>query len=145
MLSWQASSGASLYQIWRAQLLPIELRQDPEFEDSTGGTGIYFPDVYVTPYSWIGTSTALNFWDQGTVAGQNYLYYVAAQNSNEGQTSDPSNLMTYPLLLPSVTFAQLVTEASTLEQRGRFSPATNYQKLTTLISNGTVRCRGLFD
>jgi hypothetical protein len=134
LLSWQASSGASLYQIWRAELLPIEIRQNPEFEDSTGGTGIYFPDVYVTPYSLIGTTTALNFWDQGTVSGQNYLYYVAAQNTQLAQTSDPSNLMTYPLLLPTVTFAQLVSEASVLEQRQRFNPATNYQNLLTLIT-----------
>jgi hypothetical protein len=134
LLSWQASRGATLYQIWRAQLLPIQLRQNPEFENSTGGTGIYFPDIYVTPYSWIGTSTSLNFYDQGTVSGQNYLYYVAAQNSQQGQTSDPSNLMTYPTLLPIVTFSQLVAEVGVLGQRGRFSSTANQQKLLTLIS-----------
>lgn len=133
LLSWQAAPKATYYQIYRAQLLPIAIRQDPEFEDSTGGSGIYFPDTYVTPYSWIGTSTATNFYDQGTVAGQNYLYYVAAQNK-AGTISDPSNLMTYPLLLPTVSFAQLVSEVSVLASRQRFTSTANQQALLTQIS-----------
>ncbi len=134
LLSWQASAGAAYYQIYRAQLLPIEIRQNPEFEDSTGGTGVYFPDIYVSAYSWIGTTTALNFYDQGTTSGQNYLYYVAAQNKG-GTISDPSNLMTYPLLLPSVTFAQLVSEVGVLAQRQRFSSTSNEQQLLTMITS----------
>lgn len=134
LLSWQASPGACLYQVYRAELLPIEIRENPGFENSTGGTGIYFPDVYVTPYSLIGTTTALNFYDQGAVPGSNYMYYVTAQNSQRTQTSAPSNLTTYPLLLPTVTFSQLVSEVGVLAQRQRFNPTQNEQRLLARIS-----------
>ncbi len=133
LLSWQPTSTPGVaYQIFRAQLVPIEIRQDPEFEDSTGGTGVYYPDVYVSPYASIGATASTAFLDSSVVAGQNYLYYVNAIIPTKD--SAPSNLMTFPLLLPPVTFAQLTSEVGVLAQRQRFSSAQNEQSLLKLIS-----------
>jgi hypothetical protein len=134
LLSWQGVPSAAGYQIYRAQLLPIEVRQDASFEDSTSGTGTYYPDVYVTPYTLIGSARGVSYLDTTPVAGQNYLYYVVAVNL-QNQSSEPSNLMTFPLLRPSVTFASLNTEIATLNSRGRFSSTQNYNSLVSLVSS----------
>jgi len=133
LLSWQATPSATSYQIYRGELLPIEIRQNPNFENSHEGTGTYFPDVYVAPYSLLGTTTSLSWLDSTVVSGHNYLYYIVATDQT-GNTSHPSNLMTFPVLLPPVTFADIVSEVDILGQRGRFSPAINEQALLWQIS-----------
>jgi hypothetical protein len=119
LLSWQATPSATSYQVYRAELLPIAIRQNPSFENSTGGTGIDYPDVYVTPYSLVGTTANLTYLDSTALSGQNYLYYIVATNS--ANSSDPSNLTTFPGLLPPITFAQLVSDIDVLGQRQRFT------------------------
>ena len=48
------------------------------------------------------------------------MYYVTAVSS-KGVVSSPSSLVTFPLLLPPVTFAGLLSELNTLALRQRFT------------------------
>jgi hypothetical protein len=48
------------------------------------------------------------------------MYYVVGLD-NQGGSSIPTNLVTFPLLLPPVTFAQAVNAVNTLALRQRFA------------------------
>lgn len=120
LLSWLAGINAVSYQVWRAQILPIQVRQNLSFEGFNGVSGGFIPDVYVGPYQVVGTTKDLMFFDSTVQAGSRYMYYVIALNA-AGVSSTPSSLVTFPLLLPPVTFAQLLTEVGVLLQRGRFT------------------------
>jgi hypothetical protein len=61
------------------------------------------------------------FFDSTPVSGQSYMYYMVGVSAN-GAVSPQSSLVTFPLLLPSVTFAQLIKEVNTLAMRQRFAP-----------------------
>ena len=130
-LSWLPALNAKSYQIWRAPLLPIQIRQNLSFENWGGSIfGAYITDIYPGTYILVGTSSNLFFHDTTTQAGAQYMYYVIGASS-QGAVSPRSNLVTFPLLLPSITFAQLLTEVSTLANRNRFT-ATDPQGSKTL-------------
>jgi hypothetical protein len=120
LLSWLSGFNATSYQIWRAPMLPISVRTSFNFEDWNGVTGDNIPDVYVGPYQLLGTTSSLTFPDTTLKAGQPYMYYITGVSAS-GAVSGPSNLVTFPLLLPSITFAQLLTDVNTLAQRQRFA------------------------
>src|ERR1700680_4042874 len=101
-------------------MLPIQIRLDLSFEGFNGVIGNKVPDVYVSQYQLIGTTTNLTYLDSSVQTGKRYMYYVVGVNATAA-VSPPSNLVTFPLLLPSVTFARLLDEVSTLAQRQRFS------------------------
>jgi hypothetical protein len=119
LISWLSAFNATSYQIDRAEMLPIQVRQN--LESFNFKFGSYIPDVYIGPYQLVGTTSNLMFFDSTPVSGQSYMYYVVGVSAN-GAVSPPSSLVTFPLLLPSVTFAQLVKEVNTLATRQRFAP-----------------------
>jgi hypothetical protein len=60
------------------------------------------------------------------------MYYVV--QSRQGRISDQSNLVAFPLLIPPVTFSQMLHEVDRWEQRGRFTdPVTRVEKLRQQI------------
>ncbi len=120
LLSWLSGLNATSYQIWRAPMLPIQVRQEFSFEGFNGVPfGSYLPDVYIGPYVLVGTTTKLFFPDSTVPAGAPYMYYVTGVSA-KGVVSSASSLVTFPLLTPSVTFAQLLSEVNTLATRQRF-------------------------
>lgn len=119
LLSWVASPGAKLYKIWRAEIRPILVRDDTNFEGWNGVTGNKIPDIYITPYQVVGVTSNTFFIDLKIQTGKRYMYYVTAE-SKTGKTSERSNLVTFPLLTPPVTFAQLLREVDNLTRRQRF-------------------------
>jgi len=123
LLSWTAELNDVTYQVWRAPMLPIQVRQNFSFEgfNGTPAFGSYIPDVYVGPYQLVGTTTSTTYLDSTVPATGEFMYYVNALTS-KGAASPPSNLTTFPLLLPPVTFAGLLTEVNTLVERQRFVP-----------------------
>ncbi|MGH9894129.1 MAG: hypothetical protein ACREA0_19540, partial [bacterium] len=81
------------------------------------------------PYEQIAVSQNPVFTDSTVQPGERYMYYVVAE-VREGEVSDSSNLVAFPLLTPAVTFAQLWHEVDRLDQRQRFrNPVT---RLTAL-------------
>ena len=129
LLSWQASPGAKEYQIWRAGVYPILVRDEINFENWNGVTGNKIPDTYVGPYRQIGVSQTPTFVDSTVQPDSKYMYYVLVANQ-QGRVSDPSNLVAFPLLTPPVTFAQLLQVVDRLEQRQRFRHPV--QRLTSV-------------
>jgi hypothetical protein len=106
------------YQIWRAQVNPILVRDDLNVEGWNGVTGNKIPDTYVGPYENIGTSREPYFIDVTVQPGTKYMYYVV--EVKKGGVSDASNLVAFPLLTPPVTFVQLLAQVDRLDQRLRF-------------------------
>ena len=119
LLSWVRQANAKSYQIWRANMLPILVRDDISFESWNGVTGNKIPDTYVSEYQMVGTTTDVTFLDSTVVPRSRYMYYVVGLDS-KGQPSIPTNLVTFPILLPSVTFAQALAAVDTLTLRQRF-------------------------
>jgi hypothetical protein len=155
LLSWNMSPVAKQYQIWRAARNPIS-----------------YSDVYVGPYQQIGVTTHTIFVDSTVQAGQRYMYYVLAEaqdgngSDSNGPTSgsinvfdpatgaflgvvndpsDQSNLVAFPLLTPSVTFAQLLQEVDVLDQRQRFknpvTQLTQVQKMIVSAQRLAMKCQ----
>jgi hypothetical protein len=121
LLSWQTSSGAAAavsYRIWRAEIIPILVRDDVNFEAWNGTFGNKIPDTYVSEYEPVGTSQEAFFIDSTVQPGQRYMYYVVGEKG--GQLSEQSNLVTFPVLRPPMTFAQLGQEFERLDERRRF-------------------------
>jgi hypothetical protein len=119
LLSWLSAIRATSYRIMRAEILPILIRDDINVEGWNGVTGNKIPDTYITEYQPVGTTTDLFFVDSTVLPGHRYMYYVLGLTST-GFASEPSNLVTFPLLLPSITFAQLLSAVDSLAQRQRF-------------------------
>ena len=119
LLTWQAAYRALSYRVYRAEILPIALRDDTSFEGFLGLAPEKIPDTYVGPYHRIGTIMNLFFVDPTAQTGKRYMYYVVAEGPNQA-LSEQSNLVTFPLLLPSVTFAQVQSYLDRLAQRKRF-------------------------
>ena len=151
LLSWRAAPLARSYQVWRAEVNPILVRDDINVEawqivvkDSSPcdwqivpGVRICnkVPDKYIGPYAQIGTSATTFFSDMTVAAGKTYMYYVLSQTESNG-VSIQSNLTTFPLLTPAMTFAQLLREINTWTLRQRF-PTTSLRNelvLKTLIA-----------
>jgi hypothetical protein len=161
LLSWKASPGVEQYQIWRAERHPIFIRAVSGVEGIEGfisPTIGDIPDVYVGPYQQIGVTTDTVFADSTVQPGQPYMYYVLAEGLVVGLSgfplfpldivdpasgavlgtvddpSDQSNLVAFPLLTPSVTFAQLLQEVNVLDQRQRFkNPVMQLSQVRDMI------------
>jgi hypothetical protein len=129
-LSWQPIPRADKYQIWRAEVNRILVRDDINFENWNGTvllselflgvdplTGNKIPDTYVGPYALIGSTSKPFFIDATVQPGKKYMYYVL--NQQRGGPSDQSNLVAFPLLGPAMTFAQLNHEIDRWVSRGR--------------------------
>jgi hypothetical protein len=120
LLSWQPSPRAGSYQVWRAEIQPVLVRDELNFENWNGQFGNKIPDTYVGPYEQIAVSREPIFIDSTVETGRRYMYAVVLEA--EGQVSDPSNLVTFPPLNPPMTFARLLQEVDRLEGRHRFFP-----------------------
>lgn len=118
LLSWLSAVRAASYRIFRAEIVTIGIRDDFSMYGSNGLWFAKIPDTFVGPYQQIGTTTDLVFADTTTQPGKRYMYYVVGQGST-GALSEPSSLVTFPLLYPSVTFAQLLGEVNKWVQRNR--------------------------
>ena len=117
LLSWKRAKDAPEYQIWRAEVRPIFVRN--------AIIGM-IADTHISPYEQIGTADEPFYVDRTVETGRRYMYYVVAVH--RGRVSDQSNLAAFPLLRPPVTFAQLLHEARRWEARARFvSPARGRQ------------------
>ena len=137
LLSWQAQAPPhAKYQIWRAEVHRIFVRDDINFENWNGPliigeiiagslkiTGNKVPDTYIGPYQLIGTTQNPIFLDSTVEAGKRYMYYVVVE-TGQG-VSDQSNLVAFPLLIPPVTFAQLQKEVDRWQVRRRFVDAVS--------------------
>jgi hypothetical protein len=149
LLAWQPSPRATSYQIWRAEINPIQIRDDINVEawqivaktspspcswEIAPGVTLCnkIPDKYVGPYYQIGTSGDAFFTDSTAIPGKTYMYYVLVV-AQPGEVSDQSNLVTFPVLIPPVTFAQLLHEIDRWEARGRFATANQANRLRQRI------------
>jgi hypothetical protein len=150
LLSWREAPLARSYQIWRAEVNPILVRDDINIEawqivfrttspcdwEIIPGVRICnkVPDKYIGPYEQIGTSATTSFTDVTVAAGKTYMYYVLSQADNG--VSNQSNLTTFPLLTPAMTFGQLLRELNTWTLRQRFKTVSlrNEMVLRTLIA-----------
>lgn len=119
LLSWLPALNATSYQVWRAQILPILIRDDINFEGWNGVTGNKIPDTYVTGYQLIGTTTDTAYVDTTVQPGSRYMYYIIGTGTRG--SSPPSNVTTFPTLLPPVTFARVLADVALLVQRNRFA------------------------
>jgi hypothetical protein len=118
LLSWQAMPGRPQYQVWRAERFLIQIRTETNIEAWTSLTGNLVDDIYVGPYEQIGVTDRPFYVDQTVQAGSKYMYHVLQVQA--GRVSDQSNLVSFPLLTPPMTFAQLQHEIDTIEFRERF-------------------------
>ena len=142
LLKWKESPAASRYHIWRAARNSILIRGSLDIENINSPTGAKIPDVYIGPYVQIGVSRAPVFIDSTVQTGQRYMYYVQAEDQS-GKNSDQSNLVAFPLLTPSVTFAQLLHEVDVLQQRQRYkSPVTKLTELRKEIPDAQALAAG---
>jgi hypothetical protein len=133
LLSWRAGPYVDAYRIWRAEILPILLRDEINIEAWNGVNGNKIPDTYIGPYHQIGETQDTTFIDGTVESGKKYMYYV--QLVHQGRVSDQSNLVTFPLLNPPMTFARLTREVDRLEQRVRFrDPASKLSKVRAMIA-----------
>jgi hypothetical protein len=128
LLSWKVAPGAELYQIWRAERLPIQVRTQLNIEAWNGISGNLVRDTYIGPYEQIGATQDLFYLDTTVQTDKKYMYYVVVVK--KGRVSDQSNLVALPLLTPPMTFAGLLHEVDRLNQRGRFRGAV--RKVTTV-------------
>jgi hypothetical protein len=159
LLSWQPSPRAKSYQIWRAEVNPIQIRDDVNLEAwdvvvkgqppcpwlLTPDVSICnkIPDRYVGPYQLIGTSEEAFFTDSSVIPGKTYMYYVLVV-AQHGEVSDQSNLTTFPLLLPPVTFAQLLHEVDRWDSRQRFRSPDQLTRLRERVLDAqtfAARCQ----
>jgi hypothetical protein len=118
LLSWQPAPSAQGFQIWRAEVRNVLVRDDVNILKWNKKTGNKIPDTSIGPYEQIGTSREPVFIDSTVQPDKRYMYYVLLEA--QGQISHQSNLVAFPLLTPPMTFAQLLDEVSRLEQRRRF-------------------------
>jgi hypothetical protein len=134
LLSWPVSPRAVTYEIWRAEIHDVLIRDELNFEAWSGETGNKIPDTYIGPYVLIGVTGDLFYIDATVEDGKRYMYYVVVK-TKQGLGSDPSNLVTFPLLTPPVTFASLLREVDRIDQRGRVrDPLVRMTKVRTKIA-----------
>jgi hypothetical protein len=121
LLSWRAAVRGETYRIWRAEVHPVLVRDDLNFEAWNGVTGNKIPDTYLGPYEQVGESEGPIFIDSTVQPDKRYMYYVV--RVYEGQVSEQSNLVAFPPLSPPMTFARLLQHLDRLDQRPRLRPA----------------------
>ena len=148
----QSATDGTSYQIWRSQLLPIQLRPqfdlDLYWQDLLFASGSLFgekiTDTYPTAYQMVGVTRDPEFLDNTVAAGSGYMYYVVGVNSS-GVATTASNLVTFPALLPPVTFAGLLSEVTTLAARGRFGSGDPNGSQTTLAIEAAQKAAAACD
>lgn len=118
LLSWKPTPGSQGYEIWRAEVHPILVRDDTNFEAWNGEFGNKIPDTYVGPYEQIGSTHKPVFVDTTVDPERRYVYYVRAR-LRHSKVTGPSNLVAVPLLAPPVTFGGLRHEVARIEARRR--------------------------
>jgi len=142
LLSWESSPGATGYEIWRAEIHRVLVRDEINFENWNGQFGNKIPDTYVGPYERIAVSRDPTFIDQTVLPDKRYMYFVLVEA--QGQVSDQSNLVTFPLLTPPVTFARLIDEVDRLDRRRRLRrPAVRFTSVRRQIADAqtaAARC-----
>jgi hypothetical protein len=144
LLSWPAASATgALYQIWRAKIHAVFIRDNLNFEAWSGETGNKLRDTYIGPYEQIGVTANTAFIDTTVQPAQRYMYYIVLKSS-VGRTSDPSTLVTFPLLTPAVTFSGLLQEVNRMEQRQRYrDPVKRLSAVRMMITDAqrlAARC-----
>jgi len=143
LLSWESAPGNSSYEIWRAEIHPVLVRDEVNFENWNGQFGNKIPDTYVGPYERIAVSRDSNFIDSTVLPGKRYMYHVLAEA--RGQVSEQSNLVTFPPLAPPITFARLLDEVDRFRERGRFRrPAVRGARVRAQIAEAqtaAARCQ----
>jgi hypothetical protein len=72
------------------------------------------------PFQQIATVANTVFVDEPIEEGGRRLYMVVAEDA-QGRTSEPSNLVLAPMLIPPATFTDLLTRLNYLQQRGMFT------------------------
>ena len=81
------------FQIWRAEVNLILLRDDLNFEGWNGTTGNKIPDYYVGPYTQIAVTEDLSYIDSTVQPGKQYMYYVIEDdNPHRLRTVEPRYL-----------------------------------------------------
>lgn len=132
LLSWKSTPNADQSQIWRAERRRILVRDELNFELWNGLDLNKIPDTYIGPYELVGTTAGESFVDTTALPGSSYMYYVV-QLHHDGRTSLPSNLVGFPILTPSMTFAQLLSEVDRWEARGRFREGSTPNELRARV------------
>jgi hypothetical protein len=122
LLSWRPLPPGAIVRVFRALIHKVLIRDEVNFEAWNGNTGNKIPDTYIGPYEQIGSTDEPIFVDASVEPGKRYMYYVVLETKT-GLSSEPSNLVTFPLLTPPVTFASLLSEIDRLEQRQRYRKA----------------------
>ena len=120
LLSWDKPRRGVIVRIFRALIHNVLIRDEVNFEAWTFPTGNKIPDTYVGPYEQIAATDKDMFIDTSVQRGKRYMYYVVVE-TQAGVHSEPSNLVTFPLLTPPVTFASLLTEIDRVDRRQRYS------------------------
>jgi hypothetical protein len=113
VLSWEPSSGATQFRIFRASHTPNSELGVRELPDSAWLVG---------PYVAIGTTAQPFYRDNTIVNGRRYNYYVEAVAAG-GETSEASNVVMAPSLAPAVTFDQVLAKAAGLARRRQIPAA----------------------
>ncbi|MEO7275458.1 MAG: hypothetical protein ABIX28_20385 [Vicinamibacterales bacterium] len=135
LLAWQREPRAKSYEVWRAEVNPIQIRDDINveawevvFRGQPPCAWAITPELsicnkindrYVGPYARIGTTEEEFFRDATVVPGKTYMYYVVTV-ANRGLVSEQSNLTTFPVLLPPMTFSRLLDQIDRWDARQRF-------------------------
>jgi hypothetical protein len=115
LLSWQAGHLADTYDVYRAEVQTILVRDDINFENWTGAFGNKIPDTYILPYQMIGTFRQPSFRDDTVEPGRKYMYYVT--RARGGEVSEQSNLVAFPLLSAPVGFDTVLDRIAVARQR----------------------------
>jgi len=131
-ISWKSSTAHkkgpnNVYQVYRAPVNDILVRDNVNFEGWNGVNGNKIRDTYVGAYKQIAETPDHSYIDFGVQTGQRYMYYIVKNTA--GVLSAPSNLAAFPLITPPVTFEQLLEELDDVYQRDRFANPTSFQTL----------------
>jgi len=131
-ISWKSSTAHKkrphkVYQVYRAPVNDILVRDNVNFEGWNGVNGNKIRDTFVGAYTKIAETPNHSYVDFGVQTGQRYMYYIVENTA--GIPSAPSNLAAFPLITPPVTFAQLLEELDDVYQRDRFANPTSFQTL----------------
>jgi hypothetical protein len=97
--------------------------EDPAGDPSGGGTGTKKNRLATwihRPFQHIATTANPVFVDEPLASGERRLYLVIAEDA-QGRTSETSNLVQAPMLIPPAKFTHLLTRMNTLQRRGMFT------------------------
>ena len=155
LLSWERPAEAQQFRVWRADI--ADERRNVEAQPFLArvlrilrrAILPLMPDLYLPPlpdklwipgaYSEIGTTAQSYFEDTTALAGQRYAYYVRAE-TQRGDLSTPSNLVTAPPLTPPVTFDRLLKSLDDPAKGGAASSPS-----TRLICEEIKKARACFE